>query len=750
MRGTRLIVFRLAIAGVALLAGAVAARGQTPPGTFRAGVDVVAIDVHVVDSESRPVPGLTPDQFTVTIDGKKRRVLSADYFDSAADPDAPGGRGAVPGGPSGQSRQVIMLAIDASSFRPTLSRAITDAAKRFVVRLRPDEEIGLYVFPNGPKLGVTTDHASIARALDGVIGQADTGGGDRFHLAPGDLIDLSLWAEGAGRAGTPALVDRLCGDDSNCIDALRNQVHANAAYYEGRAHASLGMFRSMLSAFAGMPGRTVVVLLSAGMVASDTVGGRPDLGDFGIQIGKDASAANVNVYTVFVDQRWLEAGSAESRNARNPESRLARDSEVLGRWLDQFAGAAGGALFKVVAGDGGPIFDRILRETSSYYLLGVEPAREDRDGRAHGIRVKVSARNAIVRSRQWVTVPVASARLVAPASDAVREPLRLPVTPPAVPTPSTALAPLIAAFERGDDAGVVEGVLRSQDPLRLIRDLRNVSGLLWRGAPRREALLALDIGLAAMRRRNPDEERGAAALIAQANVLARQTEPADAFECTWYRLEAAGLLTLLRPAIALPLIGQGLQRCPREGQLALARAIAIEQQWSLQPLPAVSAGATPTPNPEQARDVPAAYEPAIANPNTMAEARTRLAWFYFRYGQIARARETIDAIDRIGAPPTDPRVQYFTGLIRGQILLAQGDAAQAVVAYRAALAAVPAQSARIALMTALAASGRRDESESLAIEVQSAPSPFDPWWAYWFGESLIYPQILAVIRANLH
>ena len=144
----------------------------------------------------------------------------------------------------------------------------------------------------------------------------------------------------------------MCGNDNNCIDALRNEVNGKAAYYEGRAHASLGMFRGLLSRFTGMPGRTVVVLLSAGMVASDTVGGRPDLGDFGIRIGKEASASNVNVYTVFVDEQWLEEGSAEHRYGRNPNARLARDSEILGRWLDQFSGAAGGVLFKVVAGIG--------------------------------------------------------------------------------------------------------------------------------------------------------------------------------------------------------------------------------------------------------------------------------------------------------------------------------------------------------------------------------------------------------------
>ena len=45
--------------------------------------------------------------------------------------------------------------------------------------------------------------------------------------------------------------------------------------------------------------------------------------------------------------------------------------------------AAGGALFKVQVGSGEYAFDRVLREISAYYMLGVEPADEDRDGRPH-------------------------------------------------------------------------------------------------------------------------------------------------------------------------------------------------------------------------------------------------------------------------------------------------------------------------------------------------------------------------------
>ena len=81
------------------------------------------------------------------------------------------------------------------------------------------------------------------------------------------------------------------------------------------------------------------------------------------------------------------------------------------------AGKAGGALYRVEAGTGDHVFDRVLRETTAYYLLGVEPTREDRDGKVHFLSVKVRQPGATVRSRTQV---VDSKELDHAASDRTR------------------------------------------------------------------------------------------------------------------------------------------------------------------------------------------------------------------------------------------------------------------------------------------------------------------------------------------
>jgi hypothetical protein len=46
-----------------------------------------------------------------------------------------------------------------------------------------------------------------------------------------------------------------------------------------------------------------------------------------------------------------------------------------------------------------------MRESAAYYLLGVQPVKEDRDGALHFLSVKVRKRGVTVRSRTHVVIP---------------------------------------------------------------------------------------------------------------------------------------------------------------------------------------------------------------------------------------------------------------------------------------------------------------------------------------------------------
>jgi hypothetical protein len=82
-----------------------------------------------------------------------------------------------------------------------------------------------------------------------------------------------------------------------------------------------------------------------------------------------------------------------------------REQATTAGGLERLAGTAGGTLLRVEPGGEDRALQRILRETSAYYLLGVEPEDRDRDGRPHYITVKVKVRGADVRSRRTAVIP---------------------------------------------------------------------------------------------------------------------------------------------------------------------------------------------------------------------------------------------------------------------------------------------------------------------------------------------------------
>ena len=71
--------------------------------------------------------------------------------------------------------------------------------------------------------------------------------------------------------------------------------------YENQANRSLHGLRGLVSGLADLPGRKTVVVLSGGIVASDRLGGRPDVGELPKILGQEAAQANIAIYALHLD-----------------------------------------------------------------------------------------------------------------------------------------------------------------------------------------------------------------------------------------------------------------------------------------------------------------------------------------------------------------------------------------------------------------------------------------------------------------
>lgn len=366
-------------------------------------------------------------------------------------------------------------------------------------------------------------------------------------------------------------------------------------------------------------------------------------------------------------------------------------------------------------------------------MLGVEPGEEERDGRTHEIKVKTRLKNVVLRGRRWVMVPKRGAAVSAVAEAAPAEPAAAaekPLPPPRRVVPADIQA-LADAFDRGE-SDFQRRLSESQDLATLLRNFRG-SDAPWPDAPRRTAVFALQLAVAALRSDNPDTRDGGGRLLAEYNVRLRQPGGADEFECAWLWTEVAALEGLFMPDSAMLFVPPAIERCPREARLHLAHAIISEQRWL-----------RGTASASEVSAILDRYQTVIKLPETAAEGRMRAAWFLFRAGRLDEALALVDP-----RPPgvTDPYVQYLTDLVRGQILRARGRLDDAAAAYRDALTTWPgAQSARVALMTLLLSQGDRQEAAKLAEAAETSGSHFDPWWTYWLGDYRVYPAIVAKLR----
>jgi VWFA-related protein len=412
-----------AVACLALAAAAAPLLAQQP--TFRGGVDLVAVDVQAVDDDGNPVTGLGPDRFDVSIGGRRRRVVSADLIAVApAGGDVSAERVSSPSGASPEPGRQVILAIDRSSFDGGALRPAMEAARAFVDTLRSDDRIGLYAYPSGPQLPPSIDRAALRIALGSLVG-ARLGFNGVFHLKPSEVVDITAQgpvnnpASLAGRVRVArdstttgmetdplrSVQARECPDDPECASRIMSEASAEALHLEAQASVSLGGLDTLLQALVRWPGRKTVVLVSAGVLVSDRPGGRPDVGTMAIAMGHAAAAADAVVYTIHMDSSFSGTYAANQRRIAAVERD--RDRRLFGEWLEQFSAASGGARLHVPVGAGEFAFDRIRRETGAYYLLGVEPQRDDRDGRPHELGVKIHQRGVTVRSRRWVVLPKA-------------------------------------------------------------------------------------------------------------------------------------------------------------------------------------------------------------------------------------------------------------------------------------------------------------------------------------------------------
>lgn len=384
---------------LAIAASAVAAGAQEPQRpTFSSRIELLTVDVSALAEDGTPVEGLTPADFTVRVDGAARRVVSADFLrlDTGEAQAVAAPRRISDNSARGAGGRFVIIVVDDASFVPGDEKAAIAAVQRFIGTLRPADRVGLALTSSGAYAPPSTDRERLRTALGRVAGgwdiRPEVVSGQYLGLA--EAMDIAL----GNRNAFVQAVARICqreistgsgGEVDPCINEVETGAQTLLDSLRQSAMTRTSNIAALMRAIAPVSGQKTLVLISAGLMLPG------DLEPVQ-QIAALAPEANATLHTIYVDNSF--AGDVRVQTA---QVRRSSDVSASLNGLDSLAGMSRGSFQRLVGGGEG-IFDRLTREMSAVYRLGVEALPSDLDGVAHRIEVRVTRPGTLVRAHRNV------------------------------------------------------------------------------------------------------------------------------------------------------------------------------------------------------------------------------------------------------------------------------------------------------------------------------------------------------------
>ena len=443
----------LLASGGPLLSAQEARPGQTP--AFRSGIEVVTVDVGVVDKQGQPLRGLTPTDFVVTVGGQPRHVVTAEYVDRSvtrpvASPETEGA--SISTNQGGGVGRLFAFIVDQNTLDLGSARRVTNAAGPFLSRLTFADRSALMLMPVGPTISFTWAHDRVREGLQKVIGMGRPLTGweygslsDARDITNRNLIALRSLGErecgsqsaasGFGAAppsstsgvaapttttpGTPAGGTPAGGETggtgttpaagatttgggsgnsrpansgafgmSSCTREIQMQAESTWRTALMNSQASLSALRQYLEMLGHVRGDKTVILISGGWPLDE----RDEIPML-LSVAADAAAARATIFTMYVPT------SSFSADRRLMTSTPLADSYLHSGPLETLAAMTGGGSFRAEVG-AEAAFERLGREMSGYYRIGIEKDPTDGDGKIRRMKVQVPRNGLTVRARE--------------------------------------------------------------------------------------------------------------------------------------------------------------------------------------------------------------------------------------------------------------------------------------------------------------------------------------------------------------
>ena len=282
----------LLIVGAPGLSGAPQAQTQAPSQTpasdrpvFRAGIDVVRLDIRVIDDSGKPVSDLRANEVEVIDSGTKEPVVLFQHIAPAGRSNSEARQRTIAaeistnqGAPRGH---LYVLVFDQDHITSGAEQRVRQAAETFLRhRFTPEDRVAVYGLPGpGPSLPFTRELSAAVAQLKLVRG------GLKRTLTPGDrdmtvneayevlrgndaVINRFMTTQGGSdRTGVlPDLTGRVAGgtDLSTTRSLIVDQANLTVQNADAESRRFLDMMSQLLRTFRSVDGRKTVMLFSEG------------------------------------------------------------------------------------------------------------------------------------------------------------------------------------------------------------------------------------------------------------------------------------------------------------------------------------------------------------------------------------------------------------------------------------------------------------------------------------------------------
>jgi VWFA-related protein len=378
------------------------AQAQKP--TFKSSTALVEVDAVILDRDGNFVPNVKADDLTLFENGKPQKIQQ--FFMVSNDVLLTEGSAKLQDPEQAQynAHRVFVMVFDEGHLANDSLMRVKVGAEKFVREMFHEGDAGGVFLGGGMYRGrLTVDKGEL---LNGIRAVQPGFENRQALLAPfvewpriDSEISASRIADGA-REVTDELGRKACQEDPvQCaseggLGNVENLIQQKARLYVRQARMltvrTLQNLESVARGLAKIPGRKTVVFMSEGFFVEDSRSAIE-------QVAAQAARSGITIYSIDgrgnINGLSINPDVTKRERARSAAFDTGEDGPTI------LTAITGGFMVHGID-DTALAFGRIVRDTSTYYVIGYQPDNATMDGKVRKIEIKSTLPNAKIRARK--------------------------------------------------------------------------------------------------------------------------------------------------------------------------------------------------------------------------------------------------------------------------------------------------------------------------------------------------------------